>query len=84
MGYYWLIQVSNYLIYCNNFDDFTALNPSEKVFTPSILLAVDDQIVPYSLLKFCVQCYVPSDIIIEGNPYISSISAPDEVIFYRT
>jgi len=59
---------------------YPALNLSSKIFTPSLLLAIDDQIVPYSLLKFCINSYVPETENAETNPFISPIAASDELL----
>ena len=37
---------------------YPALNLSKFEFTPSLLLAIDDPILPYPFLKMCIDCYV--------------------------
>lgn len=37
---------------------YPALNLSKKKFTPSLLCAIDDPILPYPFLKMCIDCYV--------------------------
>lgn len=37
---------------------YPALNLSKKVITPSILLSVDDPMLPYQFLKMCIDSYV--------------------------
>jgi hormone-sensitive lipase len=46
-------RVPDGLILC-----YPALNLSKNKFTPSLLLAVDDPILPYSFLKLCLSSYV--------------------------
>jgi len=43
------------------------------------MLALDDQLVPYSLLKLCIQAYVPSDADPTLDPLISPVLLADEV-----
>lgn len=37
---------------------YPALNLCRKKFSPSLLLAIDDPILPYPFLKMCIDCYV--------------------------
>ena len=37
---------------------YPALNLSKKKFTPSLLLSLDDPILPYPFLKMCLSSYV--------------------------
>ena len=60
---------------------YPALNLDPSSFTPSLLLAINDQIVPYSFLKMCLQLYMKDE---ECNPkkdpYLSPILLSEEVI----
>lgn len=46
-------RVPDGLIMC-----YPALNLSKEIFTPSLLLAVDDPILPYPFLKMCLESYI--------------------------
>ena len=46
-------RVPDGLILC-----YPALNLSKKYFTPSLLLALDDPILPYPFLKMCINSYI--------------------------
>jgi len=59
---------------------YPALNLSDRAFTPSILLSLDDQIIPYSMLKLCFNAYTPKEANPEENPYLSPIIAPDHIL----
>jgi hormone-sensitive lipase len=37
---------------------YPALSLSKEIFTPSMLLAVDDPILPYPFLKMCIDSYI--------------------------
>ncbi|KAL4469424.1 hypothetical protein ABPG74_004677 [Tetrahymena malaccensis] len=59
-----------------------ALNLNLRYFTPSFLLALDDQILPHTFLKMCLDSYVPEQIGLrpESDPFISPIYASDELL----
>ena len=59
---------------------FLGLNLSFNDFTPSILLALDDPILPFPFLKMCLGSYIGSDEGIAQNPYLSPLKASDEVL----
>ncbi len=60
---------------------YPALNLNTKVFSPSLLLALDDQIVPYTFLKMCLESYLlDSNSKPDMDPFISPAVASDEVI----
>jgi len=46
-------RVPDALVLC-----YPALNLSKEIFTPSMLLAVDDPILPYPFLKMCIESYI--------------------------
>ena len=41
---------------------YPALNLSIKRFTPSFIYSLDDQFLPYSMLKMCVDLYLGDNI----------------------
>lgn len=73
-------RVPDGLILC-----YPALCLSRQVFTPSLLFAIDDPILPYSFLKMCLDSYV-GDFSQHPhcnphiNPYLSPGIASDEVL----
>jgi len=56
------------------------MNLSRRSFTPSILLALDDPILPYPFLKMCLESYVGEIADPNTNPYVSPGVASDEVL----
>lgn len=50
-----------------------------KGFSPSLLLAIDDQMVPYSILRLCMQAYLPKEAKPSQDPFISPVYASDDV-----
>lgn len=59
---------------------YPALNLSTKYFSPSLLLAINDQIVPYTFLKMCAELYLSNDQCFpESDPYISPILCSNSV-----
>ena len=70
---------------------YPALNLSKHTFTPSLLLAIDDPILPYSFLNMCLESYIGD---YRGNErcdprnqfYLSQGIAPDHLLsrFPRT
>mmetsp|Transcript_12581 Transcript_12581/g.10793 ORF Transcript_12581/g.10793 Transcript_12581/m.10793 type:complete len:149 (+) Transcript_12581:1487-1933(+) len=59
---------------------YPALNLESKEFTPSYLLAINDQIIPYSLLKICLNAYIPKDTDPIADFLLSPLKAPDEFL----
>lgn len=65
---------------------YPALSVCKSVFAPSLLLAMDDPILPHPFLKMCIESYVGNNE--SGNPlcdpltsqYISPVAASDEVL----
>ena len=53
MAWFLHIQVNNIII-----NLITALNLARTDFTPSMLLALDDPILPYPFLMMCLDSYV--------------------------
>ena len=58
---------------------YPALNLDLNSFTPSYILAIDDQITPYSLLRLCGKAYVPEGSDPQKDIFISPLHASDEV-----
>lgn len=64
---------------------YPALSLSKYRFTPSLLIAIDDQMLPYPFLKMCLESYI-GDFLInpacdpELNPYISPVLASSETL----
>jgi hormone-sensitive lipase len=59
---------------------YPALNLDQTSFTPSLLLAINDQIVPYSFLKMCLQLYMKDgECDPQNDPYLSPILIPEAV-----
>ena len=59
---------------------YPALNLNTKIFSPSLMLALDDQIVPYTFLKMCLESYLSDPRSRpELDPFISPAVASDEV-----
>jgi hormone-sensitive lipase len=56
-----------------------ALNLSRNSFTPSLLLALDDPILPWPFLKMCLDSYT-GNTVDPDNPYISPSFATDDVL----
>jgi len=59
---------------------YPALTVDEKQFSPSLLLSLEDYLLPYSVLRLCVEAYVPKDSLAEMNPYLSAVTASDEIL----
>ena len=73
-------RVPDGLIMC-----YPALNLSKMTFTPSLLLSIDDPILPYSFLNMCLESYIGDFSGAPGcNPahqmYLSPGIATDEVL----
>jgi acetyl esterase/lipase len=59
---------------------YPALNLSANIFTPSMLVAIDDQLLPYSFLKMCANLYLGNNQhLSESLSFVSPIIASDEV-----
>ena len=58
---------------------YPALRVSVTAFSLSMLNVIDDKILPYHLVKFCLEAY-RKDYHIENDPFISPIYADDEVL----
>lgn len=43
------------------FIKITALNLDLKQYSPSVLLSLDDRIIPYSVLKICINSYIQNE-----------------------
>lgn len=86
MVYYYHILVNFFLIIAEliNFYYYLALNLSTKCFSPSLLFALDDQIVPFTFLKMCLKLYLSDERCQpEIDPFISPILASDEVFLNK-
>ncbi len=59
---------------------YPALNLSLQRIFPSYLLALDDQLLPYNLLKLCLKAYVPEDFKPDVDPLLSPVTADDEIL----
>eukprot|EP00347_Sterkiella_histriomuscorum_P013953 403362725 len=59
---------------------YPALNLSFSDFSPSILLALDDPILPFPFLKMCLESYIGPDPHLSRNPYLSPMKANDDVL----
>jgi hormone-sensitive lipase len=59
---------------------YPALDLSTQKFTPSLLHAINDQILPYSLLKLCVAAYVPAGCDPEKDPFLSPMLCSEEFV----
>ena len=73
-------RVPDGLIMC-----YPALSLSKEIFTPSMLLAVDDPILPYPFLKMCIDSYIGDfkeqrDCDPSSQYYLSPGIAPDELL----
>ena len=73
------IQVNSMI--CLNILILVALNLDLKEqFTPSILLTLEDEIIPYSILKLCINSYINNENWdTKTDPFLSPIVASDEV-----
>ena len=58
---------------------YPSLNMSNHVFNPSLLLTMDDPILPYPFLSLFTDAYVGTRRDFE-NPYLSPLYASDEVL----
>ena len=59
--------------------NFLALKLEPKAYTPSLMLALEDQLVPYSLLRMCLEAYVPPEADPSNDPLLSPIYLSNEV-----
>ena len=59
---------------------YPALNLSRTNFNPSLLLALDDPILPFPFLKMCLESYIGDSADPSISPYLSPSLASDEVL----
>jgi len=59
---------------------YPALNLHIQRVFPSYLLALEDQLLPYNLLKLCLKAYVPDDLKPDIDPLLSPVAADDEIL----
>lgn len=59
---------------------YPALNLNRKVYTPSYIRALDDQILPHTFLKICVNSYVAPESDPSLDPFLSPSQASDELL----
>jgi hormone-sensitive lipase len=64
---------------------YPALSVSKSIFTPSLLLAMDDPILPHPFLKMCIESYVGNNptnnpLCDPHTPLISPVFASDETL----
>ena len=55
----------------------------EYTYTPSLLLALDSQIIPYSILQLILHVYIPPGGQPAKDPLLSPAHASDEVNTYN-
>ena len=60
-----------------------AMRVDVKAFTPSFLIALNDKILPHSVLKMIPTVYLPEGADPKKDPLISPLYASDEVILLR-
>ena len=64
------------------FSFLKALNMEEN-FTPSLLLALNDRIIPYSFLKMCIKSYLSNEKCqISNDTFINPLKVSEEVSQY--
>jgi len=51
---------------------YPALRLEAKAFSPSLMFALEDQLIPYTLLKLCISSYVPGN----ANPALDPLLSP--------
>mmetsp|Transcript_31274 Transcript_31274/g.28435 ORF Transcript_31274/g.28435 Transcript_31274/m.28435 type:complete len:153 (+) Transcript_31274:1222-1680(+) len=59
---------------------YPALDLEIDRFTPSFLQAIEDQLLPYSVLKLCLKAYVPDGASTSKDCFISPLRAPDDFL----
>lgn len=59
---------------------YPALNLSFTSFTPSVLSSLDDMLLPHTILKMCLECYVPEDYKAEMDPILSPVKFNEEIL----
>jgi len=59
---------------------YPALNLHPPNYSPSFLLAIEDQILPYSVLKLCIKAYIPEEFKPDFDPFISPVLASNELL----
>ena len=58
---------------------YPALNLNYNNYTPSLLTALDDMILPHTFLKICLSSYIKSGNSPESDPLLSPIVAGDDI-----
>jgi len=53
-----------------------------KAYSPSLLLSLSDQILPYSVLKLIPGVYIPPEGQPDKDPFLSPLHTENEVIDY--
>jgi len=59
---------------------YPALNLFPKKFVPSYLLALEDKVLPSTMLKLCLKAYVPEQFNPLEDPFLSPLMASDELL----
>ena len=60
---------------------YPALNLDKNSFTPSLMIGIDDPLLPYPYLKMCLDSYVGSSKEeAKFNPYLSPIKVSDSIL----
>ena len=59
---------------------YPALRLEVKAFSPSLMYALEDQLIPYTLLKLCIQAYVPGNSNPALDPLLCPIHLSEEVL----
>jgi len=59
---------------------YPALRLEVKAFSPSLMYALEDQLIPYTLLKLCISSYVPGNSNPALDPLLSPIHLSEELL----
>jgi len=59
---------------------YPALRLEPKAYSPSLMLALEDQLVPYSLLRLCLQAYVPNGADPAKDPLLSPVLLSNDLL----
>jgi len=59
---------------------YPALRLEPRAYSPSLMLALEDQLVPYSLLRLCLQAYIPNGADPTRDPLLSPIHLSNELL----
>ncbi|EGR27054.1 hypothetical protein IMG5_202350 [Ichthyophthirius multifiliis] len=61
---------------------YPALNLNKNSFTPSFLYSLNDQVLPHTFLKMCLDSYIPDSLELhtQDNPFVSPSCASDEFL----